>query len=357
MENWTVKKIKEACVKLGSKPPSGLLKKDLINYYYGYKKIIDQKIPLSIGFDVEDLNIIPVYCNLKNGQTWYQHFIENGWVAVPLVNFDSSYYVNLFYNWLESLSVNFKRNDRNSWISKNIPLNLHGIFKNYIGHCEFIWQIREKCYPIFKELWQTTDLLCSFDGGCFLKPPKGKYRQWIHNDQGRLASDNPISIQGLVNLLDNGPEDGGLLLMEGSHNIFGNYLERHPIDGIGGGFFRADKNDSELKKCRSIKICAPAGHLLLWDSRIFHSNVPPSIGNGPRMCTYVCMQPRSGVTDKILKKRIDAYEKGRMTNHWCYGPLFKVMSKDPRTYGNDHVHPKDVEIAELNDVRRNLIGY
>ncbi len=195
-------------------------------------------------------------------------------------------------------------------------MNYHGIFKNYIGHEEFIWDTREKCFDIFKEIWQTEDLLCSFDGACFLPYKKrNSNKSWLHIDQSRYVG-NPNGgiqcVQGLVNLRDNGPNDGGLLLLEGSQNYYNGYMNRHPLEGF-NAHFNIDLTDPEISTCRPIKICAPKGHILLWDGKMVHCNVPPKNENGLRMCIYVSMQPSIFCDDKDRKKRITAAGKGRMT--------------------------------------------
>ena len=187
------------------------------------------------------------------------------------------------------------------------------------------------------------------------------FKQWIHNDSMR-SHRNFSSVQGIVNFEDNGPEDGGLVLVEGSHLIFGEYMDKHPSEGIVWGY--SDMNDSLLSSRQLIKICAPAGSIILFDSRTFHCNVHPwgslmKDDGTPRfrMCTYVCLQPRIGATPKELLKRISLYERGRMTGHWCYGPWFKETPENPHIYGGVNIHPPVVEIAGLNPLRRRLIGY
>jgi len=114
-----------------------------------------------------------------------------------------------------------------------------------------------------------------------------------------------------------------------------------------------------------IKICAPKGSIILFDSRTFHCGVAPfgSVlreDNTPRfrMCNYVSMQPRSSATEKELAKRISLYEKGRMTGHWCSGHYFKENPENPRTYGSTvNNRPEVIEIAPLNPLRMRLIGY
>jgi hypothetical protein len=160
-------------------------------------------------------------------------------------------------------------------------------------------------------------------------------------------------VQGVVNFVDNGPEDGGLVLVEGSQDIFNQYMDNNR----GAGFVWEPANMADPLLCvlPLIKICAPAGHILLWDSRIFHCNINPNEGGNYRMCTYVSMQPRVNAVEKELAKRIKLYEDGRLTGHWCYGPYFTANANAPR-YDNG-IKPKNMAIAGLNPRRRRLIGY
>lgn len=139
-------------------------------------------------------------------------------------------------------------------------------------------------------------------------------------------------------------------------------MAKHPSEGIVWG--PSDMTDPLLSERALIKICAPAGSIILFDGRTFHCNVHPwgSIlkdDGSPRfrMCTYVSMQPRAGASPKELSKRIKLYEKGRMTGHWCYGPFFKETAEHPRSYGTLNNKPNVIEIASLNNLRSRLIGY
>lgn len=352
----TVKDLTEMCSSLGQKPPSSLRKEELIQFYHGIVKMQREGIKPTQKYNGNDLDYVPVYMELKEDQTWIQHLYENGWATVPVLE-NPKETEDDFFKWLESCSDKFKRDDPSTW--NNIPSNLHGIFKHYIGHTEFVWKVREQCYTMFTQLWGSEDLITSFDGGCFLvgKGEQNKRKQqWIHNDHPRkFIGQGWTDTQCLVNIKPNGSDDGGLLLMEGSHRFFDEYMERHPIDGF--GFCPADMTDVQLKECRPIKICAKEGEAILWDGRIFHCNVPPKNENNVRMCIYVSMMPKSGADKSELKRRIGYFEKGQMTGHWCYGPYLTSNGNRPRDYGVEHPSPKELEIAELNQVRRKLIGY
>lgn len=355
LTKFTIKQLREICQHLGYKPGSNFNKKELIQYTYG--AIIEKNNGINRQEQIiSSLTITPKWYQDDQNQ-WLEHLITKGWSIVPIPDFDTSKYVNDFWNFLESCHPLFKRNDPKTWTNDKIPILLHGIFKQYIGHTKWIWEIREKCIPIFEQIWGTKDLLCSFDGACFLKPTTkdklSKMKQWIHCDQGRFNMEF-CCIQGLVNLLDNGPNDGGLVLVEDSQKYFTDYLERHPTDGI--KWFKVNMNDPNISQLPIIKLCAPAGHMILWDSRVFHCNIQPT-GDTPRMCTYVSMGPRNGATTEELVNRINWYEKGSMSSHWVYGPWMTENAKDPHSYGGQNNHPDELEIAVLNPVQRRLVGY
>jgi len=355
--NSTVDQIKKWAKTNDINIPSGLNKQKLIYYLNGiltersngiYKQKRKQK-------NIE--NLIPKWAD--NNINWLEHLHINGWAVVPLKNWDVNF-TNDFFDWLESFNNKFKRNDFNTWIPDNMPLLQYGMLKHYIGHTEFIWKIRELCTDVFKEIWQCKkeELLSSFDGACFLTSNNSnKFPQWIHCDQPRCY---PYfsSVQGIVNFLENGPEDGGLVLVEHSHKIFNDYMNKYTSEGI--IFEKTNIDDPLLSSKNLIKICAPAGSIILFDSRTFHCNIHPNPSDSHprlRLCTYVSMQPRCDAPPDILNKRIKLYNEGRMTNHYCYGEWFKENTKHPHTYGKPFIKPDNIIIAPLNPLRKRLIGF
>lgn len=367
LSNYTLAKIKEWAKENDLKVPTGLKKTQLVEYLEGAYQERRVGIRKENKFSTTSLDLLePRYANFE--MDWLLHLHDHGWAVVPIEGWDSSF-TEQFLSWFEGCSSNFKGNDMNTWKPVNMPVMSRGILKNYFGQTELQWKIRELCASIFARLWncQSEDLLCSYDGGCFLPcvPKDGEknsiFKSWIHVDQNRNERQF-CCVQGVVNFQENNFEDGGLVLVEGSNRIFSEYMEKHPSDGIIWG--PADTDDPLLSERPTIKICAPAGHIILFDSRTFHCNVHPfgSIlreDNTPRfrMCTYVSMQPRSGASTKELEKRIKLYEKGRMTNHWCYGSWFKETPEHPHTYGAPNNKPELIEIAQLNPLRQRLIGY
>lgn len=363
LKSFTVKNIKEWAKNNDIKAPSGLRKAELIEYLEGAYAEKNSGNSYETKPLTENLSVLqPRYVN--QNINWIEHLFEYGWTVVPIPNWDDNF-TDMFLNWFESCSPNFDKTNHTTWKRENLPIMLHGILKHYFGHTELQWLIRELCVPIFSELWNCPpeDLLCSFDGGCFLpSKPKKTFKKWIHVDMPRDLT-TLACVQGIVNFEESNLEDGGIVLVEGSHLIFGEYMKKYPSEGIIWNLSRM--NDPLLTSRNLIKICAPKGSLILFDSRTFHCGAPPfgSIlrdDNTPRfrLCLYVSMQPRSGATEIELKKRQKMYEEGRMTGHWCYGHFFKANPLGPRLYGSSiNNKPEVIEIAELNPLRMRLIGY
>ena len=324
----TVQGIKDEIKRYGVKIPNGLRKAELLHFLQAlrqghrpteYKEALCTPIPYIANLSLD----------------WKTHLFTHGWAITKV----------------QGLDYQKVRSGLKDWVDINSPpYNLHGIFKHWVGHLPAVWETREACIPIFSDLWGTNDLLTSFDGFCYMNGRK-EFKHWMHCDQGR-ALQTFCCVQGIVNLYPNGPNDGGTVLMSGSHHVFKEYLDKHPLDGI-KGFFRIDPHDDLLKHCPIIKPCLEEGEILLFDSRTFHCNIPPK-GNIPRMSVYVSMMPKSQATGKELEKRRKLYNEGRMTGHWCYGPYLTVVEKEP-FYTKGERMP-DITVGSLNEIQDRLVS-
>ena len=76
-------------------------------------------------------------------------------------------------------------------------IHYSGIFKYFqVGHQRFAWLLRTnpKIQNIFKKIWNTNELVVSFDGCCYY--PKNNYnedRYWIHSDQSGIKKGMPVT--------------------------------------------------------------------------------------------------------------------------------------------------------------------
>ncbi|AGO85896.2 2OG-Fe(II) oxygenase incomplete domain containing protein [Pandoravirus salinus] len=281
---------------------------------------------------------------------WLLHLRQRGWTVVPALDQrEVEHCAGCFFSWLESCvkvqgakvlgPTGFRRDQPSTWTRKNMPAAPRGIFKSGFVDAGYEttdahappdvwrWRLREQCAPIFASALgiPAGDLLCSMDGGCFMPPDKSSrpWRPWFHQDMPRALALDPTAkcIQGVVTLTDSTQDDdGGLVVLEGSHLVHAQYVARHEQEGV--EWRRADCDDPLLAGRRQVRVGAPAGSLILFDSRLFHCNRPPT-GDRPRMCVYVSMQPRSSADSSTLAERVRIYEAGLMTGHWCYGPWMR----------------------------------
>lgn len=93
---------------------------------------------------------------------------------------------------------------------------------NYGGpHEDFVWDIRSEpgVVAAFEKVFATEDLIVSFDAinyGFSNRTHLPANKPWPHQDQDP-AKPGFRCLQGLVNLLPNGPNDGGLIVCKGGH--------------------------------------------------------------------------------------------------------------------------------------------
>lgn len=213
-------------------------------------------------------------------------------------------------------------------------------------------EIRQKCLPIFSLLYNTNNLLCSYDG-INISWPRKENKNWLHVDTMRNDMINRC-YQGVVNLLPNGPTNGGLCVVDGSHKRLQQYYDNNPGAGLSWGLI--DITDPAFTGLPIYKICLQPGQIAIWDSRLIHCAVQPS--QGLRLAAYVSMRPKAEATTADLANRIKWYEEGKMTSHNGFGPYCNLSSLHPwigRT--PDNPRPNVIEVAALNQQQCALVGY
>ena len=328
---------------------------------------------------------------------------EDGFVVLPGVTAEQAkHYENGVFDWFEGFSDSIKQDDPKTWTGKGKPDSIHGIFKHYgVGHIQPIWDAREAVAPIFEDYWNTSNLITSFDGVCLLRPGMGfdeSKADWIHTDQGaKLRVTKGIMnqilphcekqllckfrcVQGILNLVDCGPEDGGLYVAKGSHKKHAQFFKDTDQSDYKENWYKylspakgSEEPEEEYKKrCQAgkdylaqfekVKVCAKAGDFILFYSTLAHCAVPTAKeGKTHRLAFYISMLPKSFATDSELKRRRKALEALRTTSHWaCIS--FKMNSEFPRTYGAEEddkimVYPLDkLKIPKLSIKMLSLAG-
>jgi hypothetical protein len=126
-----------------------------------------------------------------------------------------------------------------------------------IGQSDFMWSVRanRQIKRIFARIWNTRDLLVSFDGcGVFrdwrYDPVWKTSAGWYHVDQNPIQKPEFCSaLQGFAALTDHDETTGGLSVYPRTHRRF-----------------------SEL-----CSIARQSGDFVVWDSRLVHCNTPACV--------------------------------------------------------------------------------
>ena len=144
-----------------------------------------------------------------------------------------------FWGFFECLGADIDRHRPETWGSEKANLvftdagvvHPHGVIQS-----EAVWTVRghPNVARVFASLWDTDDLIASFDGLCAYRPWNldDSWRTrgpWFHTDQPAFsAADTTQSpsgfkreyIQGFVNLIETSPASGGNVVIPGSHLEF-----------------------------------------------------------------------------------------------------------------------------------------
>ncbi|KAH6687381.1 hypothetical protein F5X68DRAFT_239941 [Plectosphaerella plurivora] len=264
---------------------------------------------------------------------WRDDLIRDGYVvikgAIPRERADK--YADDFLSLLENFAggKGFKRDDPSTIKEENLPIITEkGMILGYgAAHEKFVWDIRQEpgIIEAFERVYDTKDLIVSFDSVNASFPNRADLpsnKPWPHQDQDPTTHGFRV-MQGLVNLLPNGEDDGGLIVCKGAHRLSAEFHAafRDEPDRIWAwtnewyGFTPSGLKWLDERGCPWVKINAGPGDLLLWDSRTPHYNLSPK-GSSARLCAYTCYMPVVDATQAQLKDKKRAFEEKLPTTHW-----------------------------------------
>ncbi|TVY45737.1 hypothetical protein LSUB1_G000401 [Lachnellula subtilissima] len=298
----------------------------------------------------------------KHGD-WRDDLFRDGFVVLKgLISMENSErYIQDMFSWLEKFPFGFDRNDEKTWTPEYLPTHMK----------------EPKVIEAFEKLWGTKDLLVSFDGMNFTLPshPRPATEPWPHIDQSptRLGLQ---CVQGILNFAPNGPQDGGLMVLKGSHKLSEEFFSAH--DGVLGrktwgpsdwfGFQPEEVEWFKGKGCELLKVCAGVGDVILWDSRTVHYNVLPESENIRALISLpipvlmsdmidACYTPASFAAPDDLGKKAELFDQRKGTTHWPHANIFPNDEKKLRL-GKPDVNERErpFEEPEMNDTILKLAG-
>ncbi|CAI6093600.1 unnamed protein product [Clonostachys chloroleuca] len=261
---------------------------------------------------------------------WRDDLIRDGYAVVKgaIPQDRALSYADRMLSLIESFGKGYKRDDPSTVHPDNLPvINEKGMLLNYgAPHEDFVWDVRSEpgVYEAFEKVYNTKDIIVSFDAinyGFWNRKNLPPNKPWPHQDQD---PERPgfRCLQGLVNLLPNGPNDGGLIVCKGAHLLSEQFHEDMKDEERIPAWTKewygfTDRGMAWLKDhgCEWIKVEAEPGDLLLWDSRAPHYNVPAS-GTQDRLAIYTCYMPVADASQEDLVRKKAAFEDRVGTTHW-----------------------------------------
>jgi len=280
------------------------------------------------------------------------------------------------WSFLEQKSIGITRDNPESYKNFFKLLPSHSMLIQHweIGHCQMVWDVRQnpKVVSVFSKIWNTQDLLVSFDGASFHMPheetKRGYFKgnTWYHSDQ-RFSDSSFQCVQGWVTAFDVTQGDATLSIFEGSHKYHREFSEKFQLLGEKKDWYKMSSQEQvdfyvKEKKCQVVDITCPAGSFVLWDSRTIHCGKEPEEGRKSsnfRCVAYTCYMPRTSATKKDIEKKRAAFKNKRTTSHWANKA--KLFGKKPNTFGAPGERPDFPGIPEnepvLTELGKKLAGF
>ncbi|KAH3950684.1 hypothetical protein HBI56_204600 [Parastagonospora nodorum] len=302
---------------------------------------------------------------------WRDDLFRDGYVVVKnvLPAEKAEGYKQRMFEWLETFPYGFDKNDKSTWVKECLPEHMKGgMYHGYrVQHEKVIWDARceQSIIDTFAKIWNTHNLLVSFDGmNLTLPSPDLKpSTPWPHVDQNPNRKGMQC-VQGILNLAPNGPEDGGLVVLKGSHRQNEAFFKTHPETEGAGTWGSADWhgfNEEEVswfksRGCEEVKVCAGPGDLILWDSRTVHYNKVPSTQN-VRAVMYICYTPASFAKEEDRERKAGYFRERWGTTHWPHANIFRQEDKHMRLGKPDsYVRDRPAHEPEESDLVLKLAG-
>jgi hypothetical protein len=198
------------------------------------------------------------------------------------------------------------------------------------------WDIRQhpNLHQIWAALWGTEKLCVSLDSCRFTPPWKPGYAEpgAIHWDHNPWDAEKRM-FQGVLALTDTALDQGGFRCVPSLYLNLDAWPRRPVIHADGEEDWLADTTGREI-----IHLSAKAGDLIVWDSRLAHSN-SKNESSRPRIAFYILMGPAD---DRSRQTAVESWRSGRCVPWWRSRP------------GYDRIEPWPPAI--LTELGRKLLG-
>jgi ectoine hydroxylase-related dioxygenase (phytanoyl-CoA dioxygenase family) len=218
----------------------------------------------------------------------------------------------------------------------------------------------------FEALWGTEELLVSFDALNITFPNrKDRPRKpaWEHIDQSPFRR-GLHCVQGIINISQSVPEDGGLVVYPGSHKLNDRFFDTQTdrTSWEEKDFYLFSEKELAWYKDRGIepvKVCAEPGDLILWDSRTVHYGSEPSEKSSTiRTAIYAAYTPAKLASHGALETKAKIFKEFGGTTHWPHDNI-SVRNNEAR-FDDGTLDPRDrkvpLEMPDMSDKLLKLAG-
>ena len=306
-------------------------------------------------------------------EDWIRDFERDGYAVIKgaLSPEKAQHYREEVCKWLKSFGTALDFKDPTTWVKSNLPVQTHiNTFTGYcVAHEKFMWDARMEPGVMnpFIKMWNTDELLVSFDALNVTFPnrkDKPRKPSWPHIDQSPLRNGVQCCVQGIINLSNSGPEDGGLVVFPGTHKLTKEFFDTQTDKATWDerDYYAFTDEQLEWFAPRGIKhqkVCAEAGDLLIWDSRTIHWGAEPTEkGETIRNVIYTSYAPVSMASAEALEAKAKVFRAWEGTTHWPHDNI--VFRKTTTLLDDGTLDPKSrdepVEKPELSDKLLKLAG-
>ena len=261
----------------------------------------------------------PETFDLADQDNWLAHLHREGFVVIheAISQEDADFSMETFKQELSYVSPRFDWENTETWTPDNTPMvwNKSSVMFNGFGHSDSNWHMRlNSCARhAFSAIYETTDLVTSFDGISLFLSEKQRSTSWLHQDQ--RPEDYRLSVQAILNILPCDEFDAGFVCVPRSHTEYVPPMAQSKSD-----WMMLPKDDPNQK--RACKILTPPRSLILFNSKTIHANTG-MVTNHPRglhvnrFSAYTTFVPRSRQTIEVLSQRMRGYHQGISCSHWA----------------------------------------
>nr|BDT63041.1 MAG: scv136-like protein [Trachysalambria curvirostris nimavirus] len=217
---------------------------------------------------------------------------------------------------MESITANLDlpvdRNNPRTWHSIRLQRHSRDVYCHHgIAHAEFLWTLRQnpRILSVFASLYKCPpeELLASFDGVSMQTSPESNRNQndgWHETCRYRfehsiVPANRQSYYRSWITARDIRPGDYSNSIFVGSHRINSKFSEDGSGAPQGIHFYE--------KRCKHIRITCSAGSLVVWDSRLLHSDLAPLRGRkrpNHRVACLLSYYPRTGMPENLMEHRV-----------------------------------------------------